>query len=357
MRNFVTRINYFHANFVLRTCHPEKLSSNAKKFRFLNFGIRQNQALSSKIRPFHASESGTLRQKQALSITFNHFQAKSGTPLKRYRDKRRPNHDHNHFWVHLAGRHSSFLGYPRMTHQMPLLHSGTQRNHKDFSSDVPSNDVWCGIRCKTFLENHGCGCVCRAALKGTNLRGQMPICGFLRVPAKICGFLRQSAVFCENLRFPNALFSGKRRESAKICENLRLGSVCPLRFVPLSAPWVWAVPEERVSKEGGLPRTCWEGKVVHRKSSGCFLETDLSFYWQCKYLMYCIFPVLKPLAYSRQSRCRGWTYKLPGCQKFSIELSALSVGFPQRRPSNLIKRPQFINSPGVRFKTHPACSL
>ena len=28
-----------------------------------------------------------------------------------------------------------------MTHQMPLLHSGTQRNHKDFSSDVPSNAV------------------------------------------------------------------------------------------------------------------------------------------------------------------------------------------------------------------------
>ena len=28
-----------------------------------------------------------------------------------------------------------------MTHQMPLLHSGTQRNHKDFSSDVSSNAV------------------------------------------------------------------------------------------------------------------------------------------------------------------------------------------------------------------------
>ena len=26
-----------------------------------------------------------------------------------------------------------------MTHQTPLLHSGTQRNHKDFASDVPSN--------------------------------------------------------------------------------------------------------------------------------------------------------------------------------------------------------------------------
>ena len=40
-----------------------------------------------------------------------------------------------------------------MTHQMPLLHSGTQRNHKDFSSDVPSNEKsWCGIRCKTFWK-------------------------------------------------------------------------------------------------------------------------------------------------------------------------------------------------------------
>ena len=61
----------------------------------------------------------------------------------------RPNHDHDHFRVHLAGPHFSFLGYPRIPHQMPLLHSGTQRNHKDFSSDVPSNaifqkaaDVW-----------------------------------------------------------------------------------------------------------------------------------------------------------------------------------------------------------------------
>ena len=55
--------------------------------------------------------------------------------------------------------------------------------------------------------------------------------------------------------------------------------------------------------------------------------------------MYCIFPVLKSLACGRQSRCLGWTYKLPGGEEFSIELSPLSVGFPQRRPLNLIKRP------------------
>ena len=61
----------------------------------------------------------------------------------------------------------------------------------------------------------------RAALKLTNLRGQTPICGFLRVPVLFCGFLQKSAVFCKNLCFPNALISRKRRESAKISENLQ----------------------------------------------------------------------------------------------------------------------------------------
>ena len=56
------------------------------------------------------------------------------------------------------------------------------------------------------------------------------------------------------------------------------------------------------------------------------------------------FSVLKPLACGRQSQCLGWTYKLPGRQKFSIKLSPLSVRFPQRRPLNLIKRPQIIRS-------------
>ena len=77
-----------------------------------------------------------------------------------------------------------------------------------------------------------------AALKGTNLRGQTPICGFLRVPAKICGFLQKSAKICVSQML---CFSGKGenlQKSAKICENLRSGSVCPLRFVPLSAPWI-----------------------------------------------------------------------------------------------------------------------
>ena len=38
-----------------------------------------------------------------------------------------------------------------MTHQMPLLHSGTQRNHKDFSSDVPSNAVLVWHQMQNFL--------------------------------------------------------------------------------------------------------------------------------------------------------------------------------------------------------------
>ena len=60
----------------------------------------------------------------------------------------------------------------------------------------------------------------RAARKGMSLRGQTPICGYLRVPAVFCGSLRKSAVFCENLRFPNASFLGKGenlQKLAKIC--------------------------------------------------------------------------------------------------------------------------------------------
>ena len=77
--------------------------------------------------------------------------------------KRQPNHDQNHFWVHLTGPHLSFWGYPRMmTHQMPFytfLHSGPQRKRKDFSSDVSSNAVLMWHQMQNFLENYGCGCV------------------------------------------------------------------------------------------------------------------------------------------------------------------------------------------------------
>ena len=40
---------------------------------------------------------------------------------------------------------------------------------------------------------------------------------------------------------------------------------------------------------------------------------------------------------------------MPRGQKFCLKLSPLSVGFRQRRPLSLIKRPQLVNSPGVHF--------
>ena len=136
-----------------------------------------------------------------------------------------------------------------MTHQISLQHSGTQRNHKDFHLMRHQMPFWHGIRCKTVLENYGCGCVCRAALKGTNLKGTN---ANLQFSAGSCGFLWFSVVsyenqrfFCEKLRFRNALFSRKKgenqRKSAKICAWAR--------FVPLgSAPYarpekLWAVPD------------------------------------------------------------------------------------------------------------------
>ena len=77
----------------------------------------------------------------------------------------------------------------------------------------------------------------RAALKGTNLRGQTPICNFLRVPAVF-------DVSCENQRFSPKIcvfqmicFRGEGenlQKSAKISVWARL--VPFNRFVPLSAP-------------------------------------------------------------------------------------------------------------------------
>ena len=66
-------------------------------------------------------------------------------------------HDHDHFRAHLAERHFSILGYPWMLHQMPLLHSATQRKHKNFSLDAPS--VANLMRSKYSLETYGCSCV------------------------------------------------------------------------------------------------------------------------------------------------------------------------------------------------------
>ena len=46
-----------------------------------------------------------------------------------------------------------------MTHQMPFLHNRTQRKRKDVASDAHQMPIWCDIRCKTFLDNYGCGCI------------------------------------------------------------------------------------------------------------------------------------------------------------------------------------------------------
>ena len=53
---------------------------------------------------------------------------------------------------------------------------------------------------------------------------------------------------------------------------------------------------------GGLPTFCQEDPRGHT-----FAKVSRYVSWQCKYLMYCIFSVLKPLACGRQSRCPGWT--------------------------------------------------
>ena len=78
------------------------------------------------------------------------------------------------------------------------------------------------------------------------------------------------------------------------------------------------------------PPTWWSKALAIRSLWDLFDSVNI---WCIVFL-----PVLKPLACGRQSRCLGWTYKLPGGYKFSIKLSPLSVGFPQRRPLNLIKK-------------------
>ena len=76
---------------------------------------------------------------------------------------------------------------------------------------------------------------------------------------------------------------------------------------------------------------------------------------QCKYLMHCIFPVLKPLACSRQSRCPGSIDKLPGgptcCFKLSPLLCRISTEntfrFHKKTAVHIYKPPclQLVNNP------------
>ena len=46
-----------------------------------------------------------------------------------------------------------------MLHQMPLLHTGTQRKHKDSSSDVSSIAVLMRHQMQNSFDDYGCGCV------------------------------------------------------------------------------------------------------------------------------------------------------------------------------------------------------
>ena len=84
--------------------------------------------------------------------------------------------------------------------------------------------------CVKLSTKGGCRTIFRAARKGTNLKGQTPICNFPRVS---CENLRFSAKisFSQVLCFPGIIEGENQRKSARIRENLRLGSVCPLRFV------------------------------------------------------------------------------------------------------------------------------
>ena len=97
-------------------------------------------------------------------------------------------------------------------------------------------------------------------------------------------------------------FLGKgenQRKSARICENLRLGSVCPLRFVPLSAPTTtrsskqktpkalagWPRSRTGTGKRGGCTRVKWvpfllwkrlKGKTQRVETSGKLLRRKQS---------------------------------------------------------------------------------
>ena len=99
---------------------------------------------------------------------------------------------------------------PKLQRMDPIIQVNTGLSSKDAksenSNDCPILDMsenfcapegksrgvehlhFCSVRIEIFRRSYS-----RAMLKGTNLRGQMPICGFLQVPAVLSGFLRKSA--------------------------------------------------------------------------------------------------------------------------------------------------------------------
>ena len=106
---------------------------------------------------------------------------------------------------------------------------------------------------------------------------------------------------------------------------------------------------------------------VRRRGKSLYFSGDPRFFFAKidSVNIWCIvfFPVLKPLAYTRQSRCRGWTYKLPGCQKkFSITLSTLSLcwisaektfKFDRKTPVYKLPRGAIYKPPGVQLINNP----
>ena len=91
----------------------------------------------------------------SLTIHTPSLRGWSFTPLI---NKGRPNHDHDHFWVHLAGPHFSFLRYPDDAPNAPSTQRNTEKPQRFF--------IWCVIKRRfgvamqnSFLENYGCGCV------------------------------------------------------------------------------------------------------------------------------------------------------------------------------------------------------
>ena len=73
--------------------------------------------------------------------------------------KGQPNHDHNHFWVHLAEPHFFIFGVPLddapNATSTPFYTVEYTENAKIFHLMCHQMPFWCGIRCKTFLENYG----------------------------------------------------------------------------------------------------------------------------------------------------------------------------------------------------------
>ena len=75
--------------------------------------------------------------------------------------KGRAKHDHDHFWGHLAGPNFFIFGVPPDdAPNAPSTHWDAEKKpQKCLNLMCHQMPFWCGIRCKTFSEDYGCGCV------------------------------------------------------------------------------------------------------------------------------------------------------------------------------------------------------